>query len=483
MKYHPFTPEPEAVSARILAYQPQMEFEGTAPATSMDLPTTLAGLIALRDREFVEGAYRVILGRKPGPESLEEHLRQLREGRLSKIDIVGDLRYSPEGQTRAAPLAGLGRRYALRRIGRLPYIGWVYRWAMAVARLPLLLQVARSQHARTEQSELREELVQRRVDRLQDAYDDTRAELAATNQELREVSAMLSARIEAQMVRLVATERAFETRHERLTAANARLTQLLVDRPAAVEPVTPARQNVPAVPQSVASAPEPARSTVPGGFDTFYLEFEDHFRGSRERTKEWQEVYLDYVATAKAGNPSSPIVDVGCGRGEWLELLREHGCVARGVDLNRAMLAANRHRGLDVVESDVLGYLRSLADQSVGMVTGFHIIEHLGFDVVVAVLDECRRVLQPGGCVIFETPNPENLVVGAYTFYFDPTHRNPLPPQMTQFLVEQRGFADVEILRLHPRAEEGADQALLDKWFRSATDYAVIGWKDGRAAD
>jgi O-antigen chain-terminating methyltransferase len=98
-------------------------------------------------------------------------------------------------------------------------------------------------------------------------------------------------------------------------------------------------------------------------------------------------------------------------------------------------------------------------------------------------LDECRRVLQPGGCVIFETPNPENLVVGAYTFYFDPTHRNPLPPQMIEFLVEQRGFADVEILRLHPRAEEGSDQELLNKWFRTATDYAVIGWKDGRAAD
>jgi O-antigen chain-terminating methyltransferase len=116
------------------------------------------------------------------------------------------------------------------------------------------------------------------------------------------------------------------------------------------------------------------------------------------------------------------------------------------------------------------------------MVTGFHIIEHLRFDLLIRLLDECRRVLRPGGCILFETPNPENLVVAAYTFYFDPTHRHPLPPQLTEFVVRERGFTDVEILRLHPRAEEGSDQALLDKWFRGATDYAVIAWKDGKAA-
>jgi O-antigen chain-terminating methyltransferase len=116
------------------------------------------------------------------------------------------------------------------------------------------------------------------------------------------------------------------------------------------------------------------------------------------------------------------------------------------------------------------------------MVTGFHIIEHLRFDLLIRLLDECRRVLRPGGCILFETPNPENLVVGAYTFHFDPTHRHPLPPKLIEFVVRERGFADVEILRLHPRPEEGSDQVLLDTWFRVATDYAVIGWKDGRAA-
>jgi O-antigen chain-terminating methyltransferase len=171
-------------------------------------------------------------------------------------------------------------------------------------------------------------------------------------------------------------------------------------------------------------------------------------------------------------------VDVGCGRGEWLELLRERGFVGRGVDGNRVMIAGNVERGLDVVAGDALAHLAALPDASVGMVTGFHIIEHLPFAQLVRLFDECRRVLRPGGCAVFETPNPENLVVSGYTFYFDPTHRHPLPPQMTEFLAWQRGFSDVQILRLHPRPEVGSDRALLDRWFRTATDYAVIAWKD-----
>jgi SAM-dependent methyltransferase len=146
------------------------------------------------------------------------------------------------------------------------------------------------------------------------------------------------------------------------------------------------------------------------------------------------------------------------------------------------MVLDNRRRGLDVTERDVMAYLAEQADGSLGMVTGFHIIEHLPFELVVRLFDECRRVLKPGGCILFETPNPENLVVGAYTFYFDPTHRHPLPPPLTEFVARERGFADVEILRLHPRPEAGSDDALLDKWFRGPADYSVIGWKDGKGS-
>src|SRR5439155_1235088 len=98
---------------------------------------------------------------------------------------------------------------------------------------------------------------------------------------------------------------------------------------------------------------------------------------------------------------------------------------------------------------------------SVGAVTCFHVVEHLPFADVIHLLSEMMRVLRPAGLAIIETPNPENLRVGACDFYLDPTHRNPVPPAMLEYVVRSRGFADVEVIRLHPLAslveeEEGA---------------------------
>ncbi|ARV60968.1 SAM-dependent methyltransferase [Nostocales cyanobacterium HT-58-2] len=182
--------------------------------------------------------------------------------------------------------------------------------------------------------------------------------------------------------------------------------------------------------------------------DAFYVAFEDQFRGSREVILNRLKVYLPIIEEAKVGTPNLPILDVGCGRGEWLQLLRESGYTAKGIDINRIMLEQCMDKGLEVMESDVIAYLQSLPDSSLGAVTGFHIIEHLPFSVLVKLVDETVRVLHSGGIAIFETPNPENIIVGACNFYSDPTHINPLFPPTVKFLFEQRGFLDVQLLRL-----------------------------------
>jgi len=182
--------------------------------------------------------------------------------------------------------------------------------------------------------------------------------------------------------------------------------------------------------------------------DAFYVAFEDEFRGSREIILNRLKVYLPIIQEAKVRTPDLPILDVGCGRGEWLELLRESGYTATGIDINRVMLEKCRDRGLQVMESDVIAYLQSLPDASLGVVTGFHIIEHLPFSMLIKLVDETIRVLHSGGLAIFETPNPENLIVGACNFYSDPTHRNPLFPPTVKFIFEQHGFLDVKLLRL-----------------------------------
>jgi SAM-dependent methyltransferase len=218
--------------------------------------------------------------------------------------------------------------------------------------------------------------------------------------------------------------------------------------------------------------------------DTLYASFEDEFRGTREDIRNRQSIYLPHVQEVNAGTEASPVIDVGSGRGEWLELLRDHGLVARGVDTNRILLSRCRDMNLDVTESDALTYLRRLAPNSVGAVTAFHIIEHMPHRAVIAFLDEAFRVLKPGGLLIAETPNPRNLVVGACTFYLDPTHLNPIPLELSSYLLGARGFCQVEVLELHPYPSESQIQdgtravvETLNRSLFSARDYAVIGRK------
>jgi SAM-dependent methyltransferase len=214
--------------------------------------------------------------------------------------------------------------------------------------------------------------------------------------------------------------------------------------------------------------------------EALYVSFEDQFRGTREDIKERCRVYLPLMKEAGLGTDAMPILDLGCGRGEWLELLREAGLQARGLDSNPILVEECRKRELEVVEGDLIAYLRSLPDASVGGVTGFHILEHLPFEILINALDETVRVLQPGGLAIFETPNPQNVLVGSCNFYIDPTHRRPLHSQMMQFLAEARGLCHVQILYLHPSEisplRENTEVAKrFNEYFYGPMDYAIVG--------
>ncbi len=232
-----------------------------------------------------------------------------------------------------------------------------------------------------------------------------------------------------------------------------------------------------------ASVPGP-ESAAPGDhdLDALYLAFEEVMRGNRSAVKEQATVYLPYIVAANAGSAERPVLDLGCGRGEWLEILGENGKVASGVDLNACMVDLCRERKLPVTLANAIDHLRAMPDGSCGAITAFHFIEHLPFPVLVGFLRECRRVVQPGGVVIFETPNPYNVLVGSGYFYHDFTHQRPLPPTSTKFLVEQLGFAKAEILPLHPWDEAAkvhgqGDKALewrFNELFYGPQDYALI---------
>jgi O-antigen chain-terminating methyltransferase len=216
--------------------------------------------------------------------------------------------------------------------------------------------------------------------------------------------------------------------------------------------------------------------------DAFYAAFDERFRGSRDEIKERLRVYLPIIAERGLGQQELPILDIGCGRGEWLELLRDEQLVARGVDSNRVLVKQCRERGLSVEEEDLLSLLRRLADGSVGAITGFHIIEHLPLETLIDFLNEAVRVLHAKGVAIFETPNPQNVLVGSCNFYFDPTHRNPIPSQVLDFFLQSRGFARVEILQLNPSddtpvADDSELARRFNRYFYGPMDYAAVGWK------
>ncbi|MGA2600558.1 MAG: methyltransferase domain-containing protein [Bryobacteraceae bacterium] len=214
--------------------------------------------------------------------------------------------------------------------------------------------------------------------------------------------------------------------------------------------------------------------------DALYLAFEDVFRGPREEIKRRQTVYLEFVKEARAGARQAPILDLGCGRGEWLELLRENGTSAAGVDCNAAMAAYCRGLGLDVQQREALAYLRSLPDSCLGAITCFHMIEHIPFVSVVSLLEESVRVLKPGGLLILETPNPKNLTVASQSFYLDPTHLKPLPPEMLRFFVEASGFSNCQVLDLQPGPFPPDYESLeisshLNRLLYGPRDYGLIG--------
>lgn len=214
----------------------------------------------------------------------------------------------------------------------------------------------------------------------------------------------------------------------------------------------------------------------------FYRAFEDKYRGSRDLIKSRLEFYLPFVKPLRDYFADAPrVLDLGCGRGEWIELLGEHGFEAVGVDLDEGMLAACKEKGLNVLQEDAITALQRLRDNTQTIISAFHLVEHLDFVVLEMLVREALRVLRPGGVLILETPNPENLIVGATSFYRDPTHHRPLPPELLAFVPEFLGFERTKVLRLqeNPALHSNEPISLYTVFHGPSPDYAIIAQKVG----
>jgi O-antigen chain-terminating methyltransferase len=501
-------------------------------------------LLIYHDRDFLLNAYRALLKRTPDAAGFKEFINQLRAGRINKIDVLARLHRSPEGVAKSVRVEGLRWPARIRSVYRLPVIGYVAQWLIAVLRLPVMIRsqqqfesytIAQQQmitdhlneaHAQLAKAAHALALEQQRQRR---ATDEMRERLAGLNQHLEASLASMSRHVSANFDQLKHHTEALLDQLQRHVEARFKETSVHLQQQKSeqqrgvesfsqnlqseiellsrnlgkeiehvaeqqqetrVELVLQARRVSLLLEEArdqLTAAPEKKQLQVFADeedhtLDALYISLEDRLRGSRAEIINRLKVYLPLLKQACIGAPEMPVLDVGCGRGEWLELLKTEGLNATGVDTNSIAIAQCREHELDVLEADVLSHLRGLPEQSVGAITGFHIIEHLPLDVLMKLLDETVRVLKPGGVVIFETPNPQNVLVGSCNFYFDPTHRNPLPSQVMQFLIESRGFARVKIMTLNPSDAlpvEG-DSDLVKRFnqlFYGPMDYAVIGWK------
>lgn len=401
-------------------------------------PVPLESFLELAPDLFVDQAYRQLLGREADLPSRNQYVTALLIGALDRIEILDALCRSEEGRACGAQVAGLHSKAQQRRIlFGIPLFGRLLRLARWVKNMPSLLRMCaemlQSGHRLTQLSiDMldRHHRAEQRLDSLESCFDDLRME----------------------------TRRAVAEQRRCLLELN------------------PATGSIP-----LQSSPAP--NTASDFSNSIYAGFEDAFRGSPEQVRQGLVVYLPLIRETADRHPGLPVVDLGCGRGEWLELLAQERIPSKGVDLNPVVVEPLAAAGFDVVHSDVFAFLAGLPDASAAAVTSFHLIEHLPYDLWIPFLDQIRRILVPGGIALVETPNPRNILVGSGDFYRDPTHRAPVFPDTLSFFGQMRGFdnsmawyfADGRS-RLIPADDWRFDT--LDDYVRISRDYAWIGRKN-----
>jgi len=219
-----------------------------------------------------------------------------------------------------------------------------------------------------------------------------------------------------------------------------------------------------------------------------YFAFEDCYRGDEAIIRDRQKEYLDYFRSR------DNVIDIGCGRGEFLELLRDNGITARGVELGIDQFLLCREKGLDVVQADLFSFLESLPDESIGGLFSAQVIEHLSASDQLRYVALAHRKSRPGSPVIFETINAQCVFAIVRNFFLDPTHVRPVHPETLKFAMESVSFRDVQLKFMSPVTDRQIPPLMipgnveelekfnfairqLNELIYGCQDYAAIGWR------
>ena len=496
------------------------------------------------DENFVMNAYLGILKRQPDEEGLEYFLANIRSGRMTKAEVLGRLRYANEGRGKKVRIKGLFSHFFIQSSFRIPVIGFLFRLVVGILNLPQIIRnllifennvFAKLQTERNCLNNI-SGTFQDKINKINRKYEELGLGLneKAFRYELTNLEKKFCESLEKSATKTEVEDintRIHDILHEVEAKPQHKDLSILDERKANRDELFHLRNEIEGVLKQSADKEkqietirvqiheifrrtrdhklnildqqrrlmlllEEARKRFPDPIstnqiskmlkeedhilDAMYVSLEDRFRGTREDIKKRLEIYLPVMSEAKAGTEDSAILDLGCGRGEWLELCAENDLSAVGVDINHQMVGLCLESGLDAIEADVISFVREKKSNTFGAVTGFQIVEHLSMKLLISLIDEALRIIKPGGVVVFETPNPQNLIVGGCNFYTDPFHQNPIPHHTLEFLLEARGFIGIESLMKPMEAVELDSPYLRDffnTWINVPADYAVIGRK------
>lgn len=215
--------------------------------------------------------------------------------------------------------------------------------------------------------------------------------------------------------------------------------------------------------------------------DTVYAKIENTLRGPTSTIRQDQDAYLGTLVENVCA--SRFVIDIGCGRGEWLDAVSNAGFKSLGIEANPIYASLCRGKGHEITQGDALEALRVIPSDTARLISLFHVVEHLEFEYLIGLLVEAHRVLAPGGRIVIETPNPDSIHVATSLFWLDPTHRRPVPHLLMELILEALAFKVEGVRGLHPLDSELVDAPAKASasnettTLRTFSDYSIIAHK------
>ena len=447
---------------------------------------TIEDFSKYHDEEFINNAYKNILNRPADSNGKKYYLEQLRHGLLSKTEIITTIHYSKEGRRQNIVILGSKKRYIMTIVYKIPIIGYIAKLSYTLLTLPKLLKRLNQYEnyigAEFTKQNINNQQLHNQVNKLQkDKVDENT--LIQIQRELEQKLLLKAEKKEIEQKLLLKVEKKELEQKLLLKVDENTLIQAQIDIYKKLEKkVNTSELEFPEIPNSleiqamdflsdaISKFPHPIENFK--DFDKeelYYSLFESTFYNHEVVLKK-QLVYLNYIP--KTNSSKDLHLDIGCGRGELLTLLKQNNYHAMGIDVNSIEIQTLKKQNYLAEHSDMIEFLET-TNNSFSSISALQVIEHIDYDTLKKFISLAYSKIKKDGVIILETINPHNKVA-FNSFYMDETHKRPIPPEMLAFILQYAGFKNIKFVYISPMPQEFRSK---NNNYINYHDYAVIGYK------